>query len=76
MISREQLARRLDEAGWRFKRKNDRSEIWKKRNSSDRLTFTQAGYYSDIEVKSILKQAGLGQRQIEEFFRRTTKTDN
>ncbi len=69
MISREQLTARLKEAGFKFQRKNERSEIWKRRNGADRVTFTQRPNFTDIEVRSVLSHAGLTRLEIDAFFR-------
>jgi len=74
VISREQLCARLTEARLKFQRKTDRSEVWKERNSSNRVIFSMQKSYTEIEVRSILKQANLTREQIEQFLRDCVKT--
>ncbi len=69
MISRSQLANRLEEARYRFKRETKRSEIWKKRNSAHRIRFPKKKTFTELEVRSALSQAKLSGEQIEAFLR-------
>ena len=73
MISREQLSARLQGAGYRFQKKNDRNQTWKKRNGSHRVTFSMHALYSEPEVRSILKQVKLTQHEIDEFMAAAVK---
>ena len=69
MISRGQLANRLVEAGYRFKRETKRSEIWKKRNAAHRIRFPKKKTLTEFEVRSALSQAKLSHEQVEAFLR-------
>ncbi len=69
MISRQQLDARLDEAGFRFWRKTDRTLMYKRRNSADRVHCRNKKSFSESEVRSTLNQAGLTREQIDAFLR-------
>lgn len=69
MISRQQLVARLKEAGFHFSRKTDRSVIYKRRNSPDRVNTRNKKSFSEADVRSTLSQAGLAREQIDAFLR-------
>lgn len=67
MPTREQLCNRLREAGFRFKRQADRTMLW--RRGVDRIFVPRRNDISDEATRSILRQAGLTEPEIEAFLR-------
>jgi ribosome-interacting GTPase 1 len=66
-VSREQVINRLREAGWHFKRRAKRVEIWKK--GTQRVDLVTRKALAENYVRALFTQAGLTPAQIEQFLR-------
>ncbi|KKM70314.1 hypothetical protein LCGC14_1442020 [marine sediment metagenome] len=72
-ISRNQILRRIRDAGWHFKRHGRRVEIWKRPNNAQRLPLPKCKEYEEPLARVVLTQAGLAHEEIEEFLSATVK---
>ncbi len=73
MISREQVYRRVRDAGWRFKRRAKRVEIWKKPGSAQRLSLPLCDAYEEVLARIVLSQAGLTPTEVNDFIAASVK---
>jgi hypothetical protein len=73
-ISREQVTRRLREAGFSFKRQADRVEIWKLAGDTKRVNVPRRDLLLDTHVRVIIGQAGLSPTLIDDFFKNAVKS--
>lgn len=67
-ITRDQILKRIREAGWSFKRKGKRVEIYKLKGSTKRLTLPTNKAFPENYVRILLRQAGLSLKEIQEFL--------
>ncbi len=67
-ISREQIIRRMRDAGWGFQRRGKRVEIWKNTITKQRLDLPLRNHYTKTQVAMVLSKAGLTPTEIEEFL--------
>lgn len=75
MIPADQLKNRLRDANFGFKKQGKRVDIWKKKGSTDRVTIPRRDFMTLGETKSILRQAGLPESDIQQFFLDCTQAD-
>jgi nucleotide-binding universal stress UspA family protein len=68
MISREQLVRRLRDAGWHFSSETKRVHIFRRSGHPQRINVACRDQFPESAVRVILTQAGLRPREIEEFL--------
>ena len=75
MISRDQVANRIGEAGWTFSREGRHVYIYRKRGrgNAQRIDLPKKDLYPELTVRTILIQAGISNRDIEAFIRGATK---
>lgn len=73
MISREQVRKRLTEAGYSFNRLGERVEIYRQRGTGQRVNLPRRDLIDEKHVRIILSQAGLSAAQIDEFIRAAVK---
>jgi len=73
VISREQIYRRLRDAGWKFKRRAKRVEIWKKPGEPQRLAVPLCDDYEESLARIVLSQAGLTPTQVNDFITAAVK---
>jgi hypothetical protein len=75
MISRDQVANRIGEAGWTFSREGRHVYIYRKRGRGNvqRIDLPKKDIYPEALVRVVLRQAGLNATQIESFIRGATK---
>jgi predicted RNA binding protein YcfA (HicA-like mRNA interferase family) len=73
-ISREQVIARIKEAGWRFKRQGERTDLYKRSNSAQRVPVPRRDLLPALSVKAILRQAGLTPEQIAQFLQDAVKS--
>lgn len=72
-VSREQVIKCLRGAGWHFKRTGKRTEIWKKKGSTQRTSLPTNKTFSEKSVRVVLSQAGFSADDIECFLRESIK---
>lgn len=67
-ISREQLINRIRDVGYRFDRRGKNNELYKKNGSPLRLGIPFKNSYTEPVVRSVLRDAGLSDTEIEAFW--------
>lgn len=73
MVPREQVINRLRVARYRFKKRGPRVEIYRQQGTGQRVNVTLRDLIDEKHVKIILGQAGLSQRQVEDFLAHCVK---
>jgi hypothetical protein len=71
MVPNDALLNVLRSRGFEFKRQADRVMLWKQRGSSKRVAVRRHGAHDEDYVRSLLKQAGMTDEDIESFIRQT-----
>lgn len=67
-IRREHVINRLRELGYRFKKRGDRVEIYKRKGCTDYATVRRRDLLDDAEACSTLRMAGLDATEIDRFI--------
>ena len=73
-ISREQLVKRLRQSRFSFKRKSDRVELYRQDGTGVRVNVPLRDLLDEKLVEVVLRQAGLSDREIKEFFAAAVKS--
>jgi hypothetical protein len=68
---REQVVNRLREAGFKFHKRTPNTEIYK--NGVQRVFLTKRKALAEVEVRTVLSQAGLTVTQTEKFLKDVVK---
>lgn len=68
MVPHRKLIARLRKEGFTLRRETKRVGIWKKRGSPLRVAVTHANRHDPEYARVVLRQAGLDDEQIREFF--------
>lgn len=72
-ISREQLIRRIRDAGWEFERRGKHNELYRRPGRPERVSLPFKQSYVEDVVRFALRDAGLTQTQIDEFWAQAVK---
>jgi hypothetical protein len=67
-IPREQAVARLREAGFSYKRRADRVEIYRQRGTGKIVNVSLRDLFDETYTRTVLHQAGLTPAQIEDFL--------
>jgi len=70
MIQRSALINAIREYGFRFKRRAQRTELYKKAGSTDRLHITRRRSIAPEDARYILLRAGMPLEDVERFLAR------
>ena len=68
MISREQLLDAIRKKGFEHRKENKRSNIFKKPGTAYRVTMSKSAYYDANAVKTVLRDAGYADTEIQAFL--------
>ena len=72
MIQRSALINAVREYGYRFKRQAQRTEIYKKAGSTERLQITRRKSLAPEDARMILLRAGMPLEDVEQFLAQYT----
>lgn len=67
-VRREHVINRLRELGYRFKKRGDRVEIYKRKGSTDYASVRRRDLLDESEARSILRMAGIDAVEIDRFI--------
>ena len=73
LISRDQIIARIREANWSHSSQTPRVEIFKLKNSAQRMNVHLRDFFPESQVRVMLKTAGLSKEQIEAFLQAAIK---
>ena len=68
MVSRDALLNALRSLDYGFKKGTEKSEIWKKKGQTDRLTISKHKVHDPKYAQTVLRKAGMSDDQISNFI--------
>lgn len=72
-ISREQIIARIREVKWKHSSQTQRVEILRQTGTGKIMNIHKKDFFSEFEVRSILKTAGLTRLEADDFIRQAVK---
>lgn len=75
-VPRREIESRLKEAGFRYIDETKRVQIWRQSGNTKHVIVHKRNQFTELQVRTVLSQANLTRRQIEEFLRKCLKDPN
>lgn len=73
-VAREHLVARVRKANFTYDRRGDRTELYRQRGTAQRVAIPRRDWIPEKNARTILTQAGLSEKEIEEFLRHAETT--